>query len=142
MQLQRQRRTRLDRQPFHLETVAGVHPFIIPPRTMDAPMGVIFRAVIGLEPLDHLADMLGLVLVHHQHGIRGFDHHQVVHADGGDKAVLGDDQHILRSVGKHVALQHVAAFILRGDLPQRRPGADIGPAGIEGEQRLRDRSFP
>ena len=106
-------------------------PVVAAPRAVHLAVREALGAAGGLELRDQRADRLRLVLARHHHRVGGLDHHHVLEADAGEQAVLRDEQRVPRVGGVHVAVDHVAVGVLVLDLPQRVPGADVGPAGIE-----------
>ena len=85
----------------------------------------------ALSFADQRTDRLRLVLVRHHHRVGSLDHHHILQADAGEQPVLRDEQCVARVGGMHIAVDHVAVGVLRLDIPQRVPGADVRPAGVE-----------
>ena len=132
VQLQRQRGARFHRQALDLVAGAGVDAFVVAPGAEHATVELVLVAAEGLQLGDDFLHVLGAFATRDQHGVGGFDDHHAVQADGGDAAVLGQHQGVAHLVGEDVALGDVAMGIARGDVPQRGPGADVGPASVEG----------
>ncbi len=86
----------------------------------------------GLQHADQLADRVAAMAVGDQHRIVGLDHGEVAHARAGDEPAPGVDQAVLAGIEQHVALDGVARRVLRQLLPERVPGAEVGPRGIAG----------
>ncbi|CCJ92010.1 hypothetical protein BN132_3938 [Cronobacter turicensis 564] len=78
-------------------------------------------AAVGFDFLSTVGD---------QHRVFGLHHDEIFHADGGHKAGLGIDVAVFGVMRNHVAVMHVAFRRMVGDLPERRPGADIAPACV------------
>ena len=70
-------------------------------------------------------------VVGNQHGIGGFHHNQVVHADHADQFAVGINQIVLRLNGHAVANDGIAVFVFRQRLPHRVPRTQIAPTGIQ-----------
>ena len=129
--LQRQGATWLDHDAFDLKAGAGVHAVIPTPGSEHFTVDLPLRAPALLQRVHNFLDVLGMVLVRHQNGVRRFDHHQVRHTNTGDQTAVGQGQRVAAILQDHVTLRHVAGRVLGQHLPQCVPGTDVGPAGLQ-----------
>ena len=136
--LQAEARAGIDDDALHLEARAGVDGVVPAPRAVDLAVGRGLAALFELECGDDLLDVLGLVLAGDEHGVGRFDDHRVVQTHAGDHAVLGIDEGVAAVFEEHVAPGDVAAAVLVGDVPERIPGAHVGPAGAHGHDAARN----
>ena len=66
-----------------------------------------------------------------QHGILGLDDDQVLDANGGHQTVVRLHQAIVGVDRQHIAFKAVVIGIVRAHVPDRRPAAQVVPAGIQ-----------
>jgi hypothetical protein len=87
-------------------------------------MGHELGAFFGLQTLDHILDLLAVVLVGNQHGVLGFDHDQVLQANGGHQSVMGLYQAVIGIDRYHIAFKTILVGVMRPHIPDRgRPAA-------------------
>ncbi len=129
--LQRELLPRVDHDPLDLEPLRADQRLVRPPGSIHRLVQAHFRSVIRAQAFDQPFDILYLVRVRHQHGIRGFDDHQVFHAHGGQQARFRAQVAVPDIVRDHVALGNVAGIILLADVAQGRPRTDIVPVTVE-----------
>ncbi len=127
--LQRQAGARLDGDTLDLETTAHVHRIVGAPRTVHFEVVLGLGAALFVQGGDHLLDALDLVLVGNHHRVLGFDDHDVVQTDHRHQFTVAVDHAVAAVLDDDVALGDVAVGVLGVDFPQRRPAADIAPAG-------------
>ena len=92
-------------------------------------MGVGFAAARLGELCEQVLDILGARPVRHEHRIRGFHDHQVLHAQRGHQALRGMQVAALGVQGHHVAHHGVALLVFRGHLVEGFPRAQVVPVG-------------
>ncbi|MCY1294388.1 hypothetical protein D9M70_436800 [compost metagenome] len=116
-----------------LDLVAGprIHRVIGAPRTAHRTMALGFHPSLGVHAADQFLDLLHLVLVGDHHRVLGVHHHQVVDTEQGDQLGAAVDEAVVTALHQHIALEHVAVAVLVVHVPQRRPAADVAPAGIQ-----------
>ena len=78
-----------------------------------------------------LLHVLAAAAVRHEHSVGGLDHDHVVETDDSHQPAGGMHVAVRRTVEEHVADDRVAGRVLLGDLPDRVPGAEIVPAGVQ-----------
>ncbi len=98
-------------------------------------MAARFVALVVIQLIDDGAHALGVVLVRHQHRIRSLDHDGVLEAMSRHQSMTRDQQAALGIQRQHVALNQIAVVAFTLLLQKRGPGANVGPAGIEGHHR-------
>ncbi len=127
--LQREARAGLHGDVLDLEAAAHVHRVVGAPRAVDLAVVLGLATALGVEVLDHVLDVLHPVLVGDHHGVLGFHHHDVLQADHRDQLAVAVHQAVVAVVDQHVALGDVAVGVLGVHVPDRRPAADVVPAG-------------
>ncbi len=127
--LQREAGTRIHADALDLEATAHVHRVVPAPGAVHGAVVLGLAALLGIELADQFLDVLHLVLVRNHHGVFGFHDHDVFQTQHRDQFAIAVDQAIARVLGDHVAFEHVAILVLLVHVPDRRPGADIAPAG-------------
>ncbi|MNS38800.1 hypothetical protein D3C72_710630 [compost metagenome] len=101
------------------------------PRAVHLAMVDHLAAMFGAQALHHVLHVLHVGLVDHQHGVGGFHHHHVMHAHAGNQPAFRVGEAGRRAIEHHAAPRGVAERILGRDVPDRGPGADIGPARVQ-----------
>ncbi len=114
-----------------LITLAEVYRVVVAPRAIDQWMSDELRALFCLQTLDHVLDLLAVVLVGNQNGVLGFDDDQVLDADGGHQSMVRLHQAVARVDGHHVAFQAIDILVVRAHVPDRCPTAQIVPACVQ-----------
>ncbi len=130
--LQRQLSARLDGDALDLEALAHVDGVVGTPGTEDFLVCLDLVAVLLLEGVDQLLDVLDLVLVGDHDRVLGFHHDHVFQTDQGHQLAVAVHQAVAAVMQDDVALDDVAVVVLGMDVPQRGPGTDIVPAGAHG----------
>lgn len=115
MHLHRELGTRLNRDAFDLVTMAVVDGVVHTPRAVNLTMVDVLVACSVLQLRDDFFHVLHMVLVRNQHGILGFDNHQVFYTDSCDQAAVGVHVGVARILIEHIALEHVALLVFRAD---------------------------
>lgn len=105
----------LHHDAFDLEALADVDALVPAPGAEHAGMELVFAAAAGFQEIDDLLDVLGAVLVRHQHRVGGFHDEQIRHADRRHHARFGAHQAVLHAIQINVAVHHVAVGVLRTD---------------------------
>ncbi len=100
---------------------------------MPAPVLGRLRPLRALELGDEFAHLLRARAGHHQHRIGRRHHHEIVGADDGGEPVDRMDHAIARIRRHHGAVDRVAGLVALGDVEDRVPGADVGPAEVAGD---------
>ncbi len=90
---------------------------------------------VALEPRDEGLEIGGAALVRDERRIRHRHHDQILDPERGEEARFRAQIGIARGLGDDVAREHVAGVVLRADLPQRVPRADIAPAHLDRHDR-------
>ena len=65
-----------------------------------------------------------------QHRVGRVDDHEVLHADGGDHAILGVHEGAAGVDGHALAAAAIAVGVGVGELGDRLPGADVAPVEV------------
>ena len=131
MHLQAEPRSRLDQDALDLEARALVDRFIPAPGAVHPHMGTGLGTAGPGQRADHVLDGRALRAMRHQHRVGRFHHRHVVEADHADQAAGRVNERVAR-IGQHrVALAGIACRVVLGDLPDRVPGAQVAPAGVE-----------
>ena len=133
--LHRQLAARLDVQQLHLEALAGAELLEEAPRPVAPDVLRVLVAVELLEARDETRDVLRAALVGDEQRVRRVDDDEAVEADGGDERALAVDEAVAGVDEDRIALDGVGLRVARGDLPQRRPRADVAPADVDGHHR-------
>ncbi|MCY1533737.1 hypothetical protein D9M68_690790 [compost metagenome] len=129
--LQRELAARIDGDVLDLETPAGIDRVVGAPRPVDLAVVLGFAAAQRLEFLDQLLDLLHAVLPGDHDGVLGFHHHDIFQADHRDQLADAMHQAVVAVLQHHVALDDIAVAILLVHVPDRRPAADVAPAGVQ-----------
>jgi len=129
VELQREHLARVDHDALGLEPVTVRQHRVGPPRPVDLEVAVGFAAAGLGELREQALDLLGARPVRHEHRIRGFHDHQVLHAQGGHQALRGMQVAALGVQGHHVAHQGIAVRVFRGDLVEGFPRSQVVPIG-------------
>src|SRR5688572_12387893 len=103
--LKRQRSARLDDDPLYLETLARIDSVIPAPGAEYLTVQLTLRPALALEIIHNFLYMLCFVHVSHENGIRGFNHHHILHPHAGYQPVLGQGQYVAAIIQQHVALR-------------------------------------
>ncbi len=130
--LQREAGARFHGDALDLEARALVDAVVGAPGAVHPAVALGLGAGLLHQVPDQLLDLLHAVLVGDHHGVLGLHHHHVVQADQGDQLVLAVDQAVAAVLQHDVAARDVAGGVLALDLPERGPGADVAPAGVQG----------
>jgi cellulose biosynthesis protein BcsQ len=88
-------------------------------------------ASAALEVVDHLLDVLGKVLVHHQYRIGSFNDHNIFKTYGSHHARFGAYQTVTHAIQPDISAQHVTVGVLYPNVPECRPCAYVIPANID-----------
>ena len=93
-----------------------------------------FQVVFGyrrshvLEFLHHTPQAVAVLAPRHQNGIGGRDHDDVLQAIKRDELLVGGDITAAGIDKQCRTLRGVVGRVARGQLPDRLPGADVGPS--------------
>ncbi len=101
------------------------------PRAIDQWMSNELRALFCLQTLDHVLDLLAVVLVGNQNGVLGFDDDQVLDADSGHQSMVRLHQAVTRVDSHHIAFKAIGILVVRPHVPDRCPTAQIVPACVQ-----------
>jgi hypothetical protein len=108
---------------------------------MDATMRARLAAPVCGQRGDEVLDLAALRAVRDQHGVRRLDHGDVVQPDHADQPAGRVHERVARVAQERVAMHGVAVAVVGADLPDRVPGAEVAPAGVERDHadRMPDR---
>ncbi len=87
------------------------------------------------ERRDELFDCLTIRAVGDEDRIRGLDHGEPADPGESHEAMVGLDEIVSGNGERNVTRNDVAVLVLRHELPERMPGADVRPARIAGNDR-------
>ena len=135
MQLQRKNRARVYRKSLDLESLACVQTLVRPPRPKHPAMKLVLAALIGLEAIHDLFDILRAVFARHEDGVRRFNHGNIIDTHRGQQAMLRNEQRVTRIVCVDVTHYDITAAVLVRRLPQRRPRTYIRPPCVQRDDR-------
>ena len=133
--LQAQLLARLDHDALDLETVGQRDALVEAPGPVDAAMRLGLDALLLLELLHHLLDILHAVLGRDQDRVVGLDHDVIVDADQRHQAAAGMHEIVVGVLQQHVAANAIVVGVVGRQPLQEVPRADVIPAGVERHQR-------
>ena len=122
----------LDFDALDLEARAFLEHGVGTPRACNGTVQLVGVVILFLELGNDLLDVLRLVWMSNQQGIRGTDDHQVVETHGGNQAVLALDEGVLAVHEYGFADRAVVVGIRRDEAADGIPGTDVAPAEVGG----------
>ena len=140
VELQRQRGAGLHLDALDLEAGAFLQHRVRAPGTGHRPVQPVRLVAARLQLADDVLDPLQVVAVRDQHRVGRVDDHEVLHADGGDDAVLGVHVGVAGRDGDALALPAVAVPVGADELGHRLPRPDVAP--VEGAADDDDLALP
>ena len=132
--LQGERLARLHAEALDLVALAGAESLEAAPGALDPAVMPALLAAFALEPGDDLARLARGVLVRHEHRVRGLDHHRVPEAHRGEQAMFRVQKAARAVADEHVAVGGVVS-VAALEVQPGGPGADVGPARVQGHHR-------
>ncbi len=114
-----------------LEAAAFVDAVVPAPWAVHFTVQDLLFALLHGELVDDVFHVLAARFAGHQHGVCGFDHHQVAHTNQRHQAAAGMNQRVVAVGVQHVAHMGVALCVFGLHLPYSVPCAEVVPAGIE-----------
>ncbi len=141
MLLQAQTGSRLHQDAFDLIARAVGKAFVAAPGAMDDVPEFGFGPGAALQLVDQRLDLLRARLVGDQHRIRRGNDNQIPNAERGEQSAFGDQDGIAAVDAQHVAPLRIAVPVGLTEGGQGIPGADVVPAGSEGNHHPAIRFF-
>ncbi len=123
--LQRQSRAGLYHDALDLIARASVDGLIVAPRPVRADVLGRLAALVQLQLLEKLLDLVAMLPAHHQHRIVGGNDDHIVNADHLGEVLVRADVHVARPHHHAVPAHRIALRVKVGEFPHRRQVADI-----------------